>query len=118
MTRTFIETRIFTKRWQELGLTDKELLSLQRTLLRNPDAGIVMQGTGGIRKVRISFEHRGKSGSARVCYVDFAVYERIYLLTVFAKSEQENLSDQEKAVLKKLVGQLRKEAAASEGRKG
>ena len=49
MTRTFIETRIFTKRWQELGLTDKELLSLQRTLLRNPDAGVVMQGTGGIR---------------------------------------------------------------------
>ena len=112
MIRTFIETSLFTKRWHELGLTDENLLMLQQTLLRKPDAGVVMQGTGGIRKLRIAFEHRGKSGSARVCYVDFAIYEKIYLITVFAKSDQDNLSDQEKAILKKLVSQLKEEAAS------
>ena len=116
MIRTFIETPIFTKRWNELGFDDDDLMELQQMLLKNPEAGALMQGTGGIRKLRVAFNNRGKSGSARVCYVDFAVYERIYLLTVFAKSDQANLSDREKATLKMLVKKLKDEALA--GRRG
>lgn len=51
MTRTFIEVPLFTKRWKEIGLHDEELLALQIMLLKNPESGPVMEGTGGIRKV-------------------------------------------------------------------
>lgn len=109
--RTFIEIPLFTKRWEEIGLTDDDLLSLQIMLLKNPESGPVMEGTGGIRKVRFALENRGKSGSVRVCYTDFAEYEVTYLITAFAKNEQTNLSDEEKNVLKKLVKALKDEAA-------
>ena len=59
--------------------------------------------TEGLRKIRIAFEGRGKSGSARVCYVDFAVYERIYLITAYAKDEKDNLSKSERNEVKKLI---------------
>ena len=103
MTRTFIEVPLFTKRWKEIGL--------QIMLLKNPESGPVMEGTGGIRKVRFPLEDRGKSGSVRVCYTDFAEYEVIYLITAFEKKEQDNLSAEEKSVLKKLVKALKTEAA-------
>ena len=65
----------FDRKWSNLGFSDKELKSLQEELTVNPHKGDLIQGTGGLRKIRIAFEGRGKSGSARVCYVDFAVYE-------------------------------------------
>lgn len=111
MTRTFIEVPLFTKRWKEIGLSDRELRSLQIMLLKDPESGPIMEGTGGIRKVRFPLENRGKSGSVRVCYTDFAEYEVTYLITAFEKKEQENLSTEEKSVLKKLVKALKSEAA-------
>ena len=111
MVRTFIEVPSFTKRWSDLGFDDDDLLELQKLLLKNPEAGDLMQGTGGLRKVRFAFEGRGKSGSVRVCYVDFEEYTVIYLITVYAKKEKDNLTDKERAVLKTLVKQLKVEAA-------
>ncbi|MDY5123032.1 MAG: type II toxin-antitoxin system RelE/ParE family toxin [Treponema sp.] len=111
MKRTFIEVPLFTKRWKEIGLLDEDLLALQIMLLKNPESGPVMEGTGGIRKVRFALENRGKSGSVRVCYTDFAEYEVTYLITAFTKNEQANLSDEEKNVLKKLVKALKDETA-------
>lgn len=111
MTRTFIEVPLFTRRWKEIGLDDSDLLRLQIQLLKDPASGPVMEGTGGIRKVRFPLEHRGKSGSVRVCYTDFAEYEVTYLITAFTKNEQDNLTDEEKKVLKKLVKSLKDEAA-------
>ncbi len=58
--------------------------------------------------MRFAYEHRGKSGSVRVCYVDFEEHERIYLFAVFAKNEQENLSPAECNILKKKIDQLEK----------
>lgn len=100
MTREFVMLPEFDKRWRELGLTDKELKTLQEELTVNPHKGDLIQGTGGLRKIRIAFEGRGKSGSARVCYVDFAVFERIYLITAYSKNEKDNLSDTEKNEVK------------------
>ena len=111
MIRTFIEVPIFTKRWKEIGLGDDELKSLQIMLLKNPVLGQIMEGTGGIRKVRFPLENRGKSGSVRVCYTDFAEYEVIYLITAFEKKEQENLTMEEKNAIKKLVKALKEETA-------
>jgi len=110
MIRTFIEVPLFSKRWKEIGLDDDDLLALQIILLKDPESGPVMSGTGGIRKVRFPLEHRGKGGSVRVCYTDFAEYEVIYLITAFTKDEQSNLSSEEKRVLKKLVKSLKEEA--------
>ena len=93
----------FDRKWTDMGLTDKELKALQEELTINPTKGDVMQGTGGLRKIRIAFEGRGKSGSARICYIDFAVYERIYLITAYAKDEKDNLSKSERNEVKKLI---------------
>lgn len=111
MIRTFIEVPLFTKRWKEIGLNDDDLLALQIMLLKDPESGPVMEGTGGIRKVRFALNNKGKSGSVRVCYTDFAEYEVTYLITAFTKNEQENLTKEEKNVLKKLVKCLKEEAA-------
>lgn len=111
MTRTFIEVPLFSKRWKEIGLGEDELQHLQIMLLKDPESGPVMEGTGGIRKVRFPVKERGKSGSIRICYTDFAEYEVIYLITAFEKKEQDNLTDEEKKALKKLVKALKDEAA-------
>ena len=100
MIRTFIEVPLFTKRWREIGLGDSELQSLQIMLLKDSESGPVMEGTGGIRKVRFPLRNQGKSGSIRVCYTDFAEYEVTYLITAFEKKEQENLTTEEKMFLK------------------
>ena len=110
MIRTFIEVPLFTKRWKEIGLGDNELKTLQIMLLKDPEVGAVMEGTGGIRKLRFPLVNKGKRGSIRVCYTDFAEYEVIYLITAFEKKEQENLTIEEKNVLRKLVKNLKEEA--------
>lgn len=107
MTREFIEVPIFTKRWSEIGLGDFELSALQVLLIKDPESAPIMEGTGGIRKVRFPLEYQGKSGCVRVCYTDFKEYEVIYLLTAFTKNEQDNLTSEEKAALKKLVKSLK-----------
>lgn len=87
---------MFTKRWKEIGLDDDKLQLLQIMLLKDPESGPIMEGTGGIRKVRFPLENKGKSGSVRVCYTDFSEYEVIYLITAFEKKDQENLTVEEK----------------------
>lgn len=111
MRRTFIEVPLFTKRWKEIGLNDDDLRSLQIMLLKDPQSGPVMEGTGGIRKVRFPIKNIGKSGGVRVCYTDFEEYEVIYLITAFSKSDQETLTASEKDVLKRLVKSLKEETA-------
>ena len=116
MIRKFVEVPLFTRRWAEIGLGNEELKALQIMLLKNPEAGPVMEGTGGIRKVRFPLENKGKSGSVRVCYTDFSDYEVTFLITAFTKKTQENFSDVEKNTLKKLVKLLKNEVAINRGR--
>lgn len=72
-------------------------------LLADPKVGAVMRGAGGIRKMRFAFEHQGKSGSIRVIYIDFEVYEKIYLITAYPKNEKDNLTEGERNELRHLV---------------
>lgn len=106
MTRTFIQTSEFVKNWQALGFTDNDLRRLELELLKKTNAGAVMQGTGGLRKMRFAFEGTGKSGSARVCYVDFVTHETIYLITAYPKNKKDNLSKEERNEIKKLIQAL------------
>lgn len=103
LSRIFVELHSFIARWKSLGLTDDDLLRLEIDLLSDPKIGAVMQGTGGVRKVRFAFENRGKSGSIRVIYIDFEVYEKIFLLTAYAKADQSSLVKKERNALKGLV---------------
>ena len=103
MTRSFIELPLFRSKWEKLGLTDKDLRRLQEMLLSDPKVGAVMRGTGGIRKMRFAFEHQGKSGSIRDIYIDFEVYEKIYLITAYPKNEKDNLTEGERNELRHLV---------------
>ena len=113
MTRAFIELPLFLSKWKNLGLNDEDLRRLQMELLADPKVGAVMQGTGGVRKMRFAFEDRGKSGSVRVIYIDFEVYEKIYLITAYSKNEKDNLSDSERKELRQLIGILEKQLEES-----
>lgn len=103
MTRLFVELPSFRADWKAMNLTDDDLIRLEQELISNPAVGKLMQGTGGVRKMRFAFEHRGKSGSVRVIYVDFEVKEKLYLITAYQKNEKENLTKAERNELKKLV---------------
>lgn len=114
MTRIFVELPIFRSRWKDMGLNDDDLKRLQEELLADPKIGAIMRGTGGVRKMRFAFEQRGKSGSVRVIYVDFEIYEKIFLITAYPKSEKDNLTDAERNEIKQMIhaleGQLKENA--------
>ena len=78
-------------------------------MLEDPKAGSVIPGTGRLRKLRFAFPDRGKSGSVRVLYIDFEQQERIFLLNVFAKNEQENLTQEQRNNIKKSLLRLEEE---------
>lgn len=118
MTREFVELLIFQKKWKSLGLTDKDLKRLEEELVADPKTGDVMQGTGGVRKMRFAFEHRGKSGSIRVIYVDFEVYEKIYLITAYPKNEKDNLTKDERSEIKQLIKILESQLEESLDKEG
>ncbi|MFB0769842.1 type II toxin-antitoxin system RelE/ParE family toxin [Aeromonas salmonicida] len=103
----FIETSIFTKQIKALA-TDDELRALQTELIAQPEKGDLIQGTGGLRKIRMATGQQGKSGSARVIYF-LATAEMIYLVLAYAKSEKESLTSAEKVELKRLTTLLKGE---------
>ncbi len=109
MNRTFKEVPSFTEKWQSLGLTDEDLRELENILLKDSKLGDVIQGTGGLRKIRIPTEYSGKRGGGRVIYLDVEIKECIYLLNVYVKNEQSDLTEKEKKLLKKLVEVLKEE---------
>lgn len=108
MKRYFVELPNFWDMWSKLGLTDSDLAELETYLCSNPEAGEIIKGTGGVRKVRWRLAAKGKSGGVRTLYIDFASYEKIYLLGVYSKNEQISLSDEEKKHIKAIVTKLKK----------
>ena len=109
MNRTFIEVPTFTRKWRELGLTDDNLRDLQKILLDNPKTGDVIQGTGGLRKIRIPLDNTGKRGGGRVIYVDIEYKETIYFINVYTKNEKDDLTEEEKKAFKAVVRILKEE---------
>lgn len=103
MTKTFIQTNEFSKNWEELGFDDEDLRKLELEIMKNPQIGPIVRGTGKLRKMRFSFPDRGKSGSVRVCYVDFVIQEAIYFVTVYSKKEKDNLTQTERNNIKKMI---------------
>ena len=87
----FIESTIFTKYVYEY-LSDDEYLGLQNFLFLYPEAGKVVPGSGGVRKIRWAMAGKGKSGGVRVIYYYKRQDDEIWLLTIFSRNEVGNLS--------------------------
>jgi hypothetical protein len=97
-----IETSVFTRRVQSL-LADEEYRQLQAMLVERPTAGVVISGSGGLRKLRWSLPGRGKRGGARLIYYWAISRDQILMLFVFAKNERSDLTPGQLAVLRQIV---------------
>lgn len=109
MTREFIYTAPFRKSWKAMGLDDDDCKTLEEILLKNPQLGDVIEGTGGARKMRIQLEGRGKSGGGRVIYVDVYEKEKLYLLLAYPKSVQDDLTPEQTKQIRMLIEAIKKE---------
>jgi hypothetical protein len=99
---TFVETKLFTKLVQQY-LTDDEYATLQQWLIVNPEAGDVIPGSGGVRKLRWGVAGRGKRGGIRVIYFLRLRRGEIWMLTMYAKNVADNIPAK---VLKKIKEEI------------
>ena len=103
--RIFVESSHFKKQIDDIG---KDLLRvIQLEILRNPEKGSVVEGTGGVRKIRIAKNGGGKSGGYRVLYLDLPKRGVCHLLLIFAKGDKANISAADKKVIRGIVDKLK-----------
>jgi len=105
----FFSTSEFDKQWEAMGLDMEDRRRLENEIVNNPQIGAVVTGTGGLRKTRFASENSGKSGGVRALYVDYVVYERVYLITAYPKNSKDDISQAEKKLFKKIIEQTEKE---------
>jgi mRNA-degrading endonuclease RelE of RelBE toxin-antitoxin system len=98
----FVETLIFTRAIRDL-VPDDEYRALQMALLLRPEQGALIQGAGGLRKIRWGGSGRGKRGGIRVIYFWDDDQEAFYMLLAYGKSDQEDLTPLQLRVLRRLV---------------
>ena len=101
--QTVVETEPFLRRAKAI-MTDEDREGIVVFLAANPEAGISLGG--GLRKVRIAREGSGKSGGFRTLYVFGGAHVPLFLLTVFAKNEKDNLTKAEQAAAVELSKKL------------
>ena len=97
----FIETSVFTKRIHKV-MDDDAYAMLQQELVKHPDAGDVIKGSGGIRKIRWGGSGRGKRGGSRSLYF-WNCASRIYMLYVYLKNERENTTADQLNMLRRTI---------------
>jgi len=97
-----IETSVFTKQVTKL-LTDDEYRELQFVLIQHPDAGQLIIGSGGLRKLRWQIRGRGKRGGARIIYYWEVSEDQLLMLMIYPKSKQTDLTPAQLRILKQIV---------------
>lgn len=114
MKAEFAESTDFTE-WVSAYLPDHKYAKLQRELMENPQKGAPMPGCGGLRKIRVADPKRGKGkrGGARVIYLHIPEAKRFFMLDIYDKDEQEDLSAAERKLLAKLAGDYKREVLAA-----
>ena len=103
----FIETPIFTKLVTDL-IPDDEYRKIQLALVLRPEAGKIISGSGGLRKIRWRSGGSGKRGGLRLIYFWDVEEDKIYMLLIYKKSKQEDLTPNQLKILRKLVKELLK----------
>jgi len=118
MKLTFVETLIFTARWNR-RFDDAALRGLQTTLMENPLAGAPIPGCSLLRKMRFADPGRnqGKRGGVRVIYLHTPEASRVDLITVYGKDEMDDMSKDDLALLCSLARSLRAQLSAEESRR-
>jgi hypothetical protein len=101
----FIESEVFKRAWKRCGLNEDDLLELQVSITCYPHFGRVIEGTGGVRKLRFSptGSNCGKSGSHRALYCYFEEYGVVLLVTAYAKNKKDDISSSAKAAMRKMI---------------
>lgn len=104
MKALFVELPSFARHRQDY-LNDDRYREFQEMLLLNPEAGDVIEGTGGLRKVRFSDAKRGKGkrGGLRVIYYWWLADEQFWLYTIYNKNEMDDLTTEQKKILMDLL---------------
>ena len=87
---SFIETRLFTQLVQDY-LSDEEYRQVQLELIKNPELGAVVWGSGGVRKLRWRAHRRGKRGGYRIIYFIYRAKEVIWMLTIYPKNVRDSI---------------------------
>ena len=102
---SFVYLGSFRDDWVELGLDETDLEALEKRIIDRPEVGVVMPGTGGLRKVRFAptKSNKGKSGSERVCYALFPRPGLVLMVVVFSKDDKENLTSSERNEVKAML---------------
>ena len=98
----FVETPVFGKELSRL-LSDDEYHALQLALLFRPEQGSLIPGSGGLRKLRWKLRGRGKRGGLRVIYFWDKAAETIYMLFLYGKSDEEDLTRAQLRILRNFV---------------
>lgn len=102
----FIESKLFEK-LRDKYLNDEKYQELQNFLIDQPLTGDVIQGTGGLRKIRWSTKGEGKRGGVRTIYFYLAQKDHLHFLTIYSKNEMTDLSSSEKKILKATVEEIK-----------
>ncbi len=112
----FVEAPLFTQLLPEY-LTDDSYREVQLHLVRAPEAGDLIPGTGGFRKLRWRDRRRdkGKRGGLRIVYYYFIADSQIWFMTLYDKDEVEDLSPSEKRLLKAAIAQESRQRARRRG---
>lgn len=117
MKAVFVESSEFTE-WVAEFLPDDAYAALQQELMDQPDKGDVMPSCGGLRKVRTADPNRGKGkrSGARVVYLYVPEAKWFFMLDIYGKDEQDDLSADQKKLLTQLVDELKRQARAAQRR--
>lgn len=102
-----VESPAFAKKAGMLLGMD-ELENFREYIAQNPKCGVIISGTGGIRKVRWRAGGKGKRGGSRIIYFFYQVGMTVYLMACYAKNEKDDLSAQDKKQLKTIIEQIKK----------
>ena len=101
-----IRTKIYERKLRKL-LISHEALRAENEIALNPTKWPVIASTGGIRKARAAKQDKGKSGGVRILYYYWVMNDDLYLLDVYSKNEQENISAKDKRILRDIIKELR-----------
>ena len=105
--QTVIETEGYLRAAKDAGMSAEEMTAAVDLVADNPEAGDVMQGTGGVRTARLAGRGKGKSGGYRIVYYFGGGDLPLFLLTVFGKGEKANLTQGERNALRALTATLK-----------
>ncbi len=109
----FIEGNAFTRKWEQLALTDLDLQGLQNEIVKNGTQCPVIPGTGGLRKMRFAplSWPTGKRGALRIGFTLLPIFNTAFLIAIISKNEQDDLSQQDKKQIKEFIIQAEQELA-------